>query len=603
MSTLHHGGGPTHDGARSGATRSPAARSRGTRYDVLVVGAGPGGLATALSAARHGARVLVVERHPGTSTRPRATGIGLRTMEIFRTWGVADAVRDRAVPVDFDSTSGATLVAPPRSSGRAGGYPDLREIVRVSPATPLVCPQDLVEPVLADAVRRHGGEIRFGTRLVGLQRRPDGVRAELRPEGPEGAGSPRAGDRVHARFVVGADGTRSAVREALGIGLRHLGTWAEAVQVLFRPDIAPLLGSRLPHLITFVDEPQPAALCPMGAGRWGYVALRFDGGRPDVPADWTATLRAATGLPDLEPEVVDVARFTLAAAVATTYRSGPGFLVGDAAHRTTPVAGIGLNTAVHDGHELGWKLAWVARGLAGEGLLDSHDAERGPVGLAAAERSLDVEGRPTDGLASNLGDTLRSAVVDDPDPAPGLRLDLAGRPGERAPHVWVRQGGRRVSTLDLFGGALTLVTGPDGAGWARAAERTADVPLQVLAAGDDPAPGPDALRAASAGPTPPSTPTARPGSAVAVTGAPAAALARAYRLAPGSAVLVRPDGRVAWRSDRACADPVAALARAVALTLGHRRDEAGGLRPRAVAGHRAPAPSPRRTASPGTLAG
>jgi 2-polyprenyl-6-methoxyphenol hydroxylase-like FAD-dependent oxidoreductase len=495
---------------------STSTAPHGVDHDVLVVGAGPGGLATALSAARHGARVLVVERHPGTSTRPRATGINLRTMEIFRAWGVADAVRERAVPVDVDSTSGATLVAPPRSSGRAGGYPDLREILRVSPALPVVCPQDLVEPVLADAVRRHGGEIRFGTRLVGLQVRPDGVRAAL-----------GSGERVRARFVVGADGTRSAVRAALGIGLRHLGTWAEAVQVLFRPDLAPLLGPGLPHVITFVDEPQPAALCPIGAGRWSYVALRFDGGRPAIPADWTATLRAATGLPDLEPEVLDVARFTLAAAVATTYRSGPGFLVGDAAHRTTPVAGIGLNTAVHDGHELGWKLAWVARGLAGEALLDSHDAERGPVGLAAAERSLDPEGRPTDGLPSNLGHTLRSTVIAGTGTPPALRIDLAARPGERAPHTWVRRAGRRVSTLDLFDGRLTLVC--DGAGWRRAAERTGDVPLQVLTDG---------------------------------------ALADPYRLGPGSAVLVRPDGRVAWRSDGPVADPRAALDRAVALALG-----------------------------------
>jgi len=385
--------------------------------------------------------------------------------------------------------------------------------------------------VLADALRRHGGEIRFGARVTGLHVRPDGVCAVL-----------DSGERVRARFVVGADGTRSTVRAALGIGVRHLGTWAEAVQVLFRPDLARLTGQNgsphLPRLLTIVEEPQPAALTPMGLGRWAYVALRFDGGRPDVPADWTATLRAATGLPDLEPEVLDIARFTLAAAVATTYRSGPGFLVGDAAPRTTPVAGIGLNTAVHDGHELGWKLAWVARGLAGEALLDSHDAERGPVGLAAAERSLDMQGRPTDGLASNLGHTHRSAVIADTDTPPALRIDLAARPGERAPHAWVRHGGRRRSTLDLFEGRLTLVSGPDAGSWAGAAA-VPGVPLQVLT-GDD-------------------------------------RLARAYRLGPGSAVLVRPDGRVAWRSDGACADPRTALTGAVAVALGFRDD---GRQPR-----------------------
>jgi putative polyketide hydroxylase len=497
-----------------------------TSYDVLVVGAGPGGLATALSAARHGARVLVVERRPGTSTRPRATGINTRTVEILRTWGLAHAVRRLAVAVDPDTATAATFFAPPRSTGRAGGYPSLREVLHHSPVLPLVCPQDLIEPLLADAVRRHGGEIRFGARLASLRAGPDGVHAVL-----------GSGHRVRARFVVGADGTRSTVRTALGIGVTHLGTWAEAVQVLFRPVPAGRLGAA-PRVLTFVDEPQPAALTPMGLGRWAYVPLRFDGTRPVIPGEgWTPALRAATGLPDLEIDVLDVQRITLAAEVATTYRSGPGFLVGDAAHRTTPVGGVGLNHAVHDGHELGWKLAWVARGLAGDALLDSHDAERGPVGLAVATRSLDVGDRADDGLASDLGRTHRSSVIahDDAEEPPPARLDLAARPGERAPHAWVRHGGRQRSTLDLFDGRLTLLTGPDGVGWTRGGDP--DVPLQVLVADRD------------------------------VHGT---ALARAYRLGPRSAVLVRPDGRVAWRHDGPCADRAGALADAVTTALGHR---------------------------------
>jgi hypothetical protein len=288
-------------------------------------------------------------------------------------------------------------------------------------------------------------------------------------------------------------------------------------------------------VLTFVDEPQPAALLPMGLGRWAYVALRFDGGRPDIPAEgWTSTLRAATGLADLEAEVLDEQRITLAATVATSYQAGPGFLVGDAAHRTTPVGGVGLNHAIHDGHELGWKLAWVARGLAGDALLDSHDDERGPVGLAVATRSLDTDGRPDDGLPSDLGRTHRSSVIVGDDSAPPARIDLAARPGERAPHAWVRHAGRQKSTLDLFDGRLTLLTGPNGGGWARAA--VPDVPLQVLVADRD-------LHGAG--------------------------LTGAFRLGPRSAVLVRPDGRVAWRHDGQCVDRTTALADAVSIALGH----------------------------------
>ena len=135
-----------------------------------------------------------------------------------------------------------------------------------------------------------------------------------------------------------------------------------------------------------------------------------------------------------------------------------------------------------------------------------------------------------------LGDTLRSAVIADNDLVPpATRTDLAARPGERAPHAWVRHGGRQRSTLDLFDGRLTLVTGPAGAAWARAGAAITGVPLQVLVAGRE---------------------------------LDSRALTRVYRLGPGSAVLVRPDGRVAWRHDGTCAHHGAELSGAVATALG-----------------------------------
>ena len=164
-------------------------------------------------------------------------------------------------------------------------------------------------------------------------------------------------------------------------------------------------------------------------------------------ADWTAEriitlLRAGTGLPDLTAEILAVMPFEMAGHLATAFRAGPVFLVGDAAHRTTPVGGTGMNTAIHGAHNLGWKLAWVLRGWAGDSLLDSYESERRPIGEANVRRSL-VRGPqpPADGLAWDTGVQYASPV-----------LAAGSGTGQRAPHVWVRHRGARISTLDLFDG-------------------------------------------------------------------------------------------------------------------------------------------------------
>lgn len=468
--------------------------------DVLVVGAGPAGLATAVSALRHGARVLVVERRASTSSIPRATGVGVRSMELMRIWGVADAVRAGQIPCTPTVTIAATLADEPIEVVPINA-PTPREAVRVSPAYVALCPQDHLEPVLLAEIRRLGGRVRFGTEVTDLQITPDGVRA----------------GRVRARYVVGADGPRSTVRAALGIGWERLGTFGAWEQVLFRAAGLPAK----PSAISFLKHPDAAGvLLPMGGGRWAFARKAGD------RRDWVSELRIATGIPALDPEIIGTYAFEMAANVAATYRAGPGFLVGDAAHRMTPMGGTGMNTALQDGHELGWRLGWAASGLAGDALLASYATEREPVGRANALRTLNEDRDPLDGLPRDLGGTYRSPVIAANGPPAEA---FTARPGQRAPHVWLRSGSSRVSTIDLFDGRLTLVTAAPR--WARPATALGGVlPLEVSWAGP--------------------------------------ALQAAYRLGADSAVLVRPDGVVAWRRDAAHADHATTLVDAIATALG-----------------------------------
>jgi 2-polyprenyl-6-methoxyphenol hydroxylase-like FAD-dependent oxidoreductase len=410
--------------------------------DVLVVGAGPAGLTTAIAAARNGADVLLVERRRGLSPHPRATGVSTRSMEIFHSWGLDAEIRAGALDAEPCMAITPSLHAPARQVLPLG-YPTAVEAGTVSPVAPLCCPQDHIEPVLLAHLRRLGGRVRFAAELTDLTI-GDGVRATFAD-----------GDPVTARFVVGADGAHSAVRHALGIGVEQLGSVGEFLNVQFRAE----LGA--PRYVLFMIEGSDAreVLLPAGRGRWMYARQVRPDQDPPSRRELVAALRRVTGVPDLDPTITAVQPFAMTGHVATAFRAGPAFLVGDAAHRPTPMGGTGMNTAIHAGHNLGWKLAWVARGRAGDELLDTYAAERRPIGVDNVLRSLGRGNPGTGSIVHDLGVTYGGA-----EPASAAELSHV-RVGGRAPY-------QRGTTYD---GGFTLL-----AGHPRWRGVTSDVSLNVV---------------------------------------------------------------------------------------------------------------------------
>jgi hypothetical protein len=231
---------------------------------------------------------------------------------------------------------------------------------------------------------------------------------------------------------------------------------------------APLWAVAGAHRHVFYEITGPGGagvMFPAGrGGRWGYAAFG-DLGAGELAGDpravMAARVRAAAGVPGLAVAIERIGEFAFAAQVAARFRDGDVFLAGDAAHRVTPRGGTGMNVAIHDGWDLGWKLAWVLRGWAGPALLDSYEAERRPVAELNAARSADPDRELDEALA----------------------IDLGGR----LPHLWVRTPAGRASTLDLLGPGLTLLAGPGAGAW-RAAAAAVPGPLPLEVRGLEPAP-------------------------------------------------------------------------------------------------------------------
>ena len=581
---------------------------------VLIVGGGGCGLSMSIFLADLGIESLTIERNAGTTDHPRAHILNTRTMEIFQQHGLADEVYRQGTPawgmerISFRTSLGGDGPLDRRRIGDLDAYGGgaLRaryEADSAFRATNLPLMQ--LEPLLRSvAVSRAPGNVRFHHELISFQQDEFQVTAQVLDH-----------DRaeqyiVRARYLVAADGGKTVGR-ALGAEMLGPRRLRRMVNTYFAGDLSPWIDDDGALMLYFINPDgrgqwSGGGLVKTGPTRWdrhseSWVFMReLANDEPDVidETNVVVRMRELLRLPDsFQPEVRKIGRWDVEGVVAKRYRFGRVLLAGDAAHRHPPVSALGLNTAFGDAHNLAWKLAYVVQGRASDSLLDTYESERQPVGARVAEWALNgfrMRGIIDAAIGLSPGQTEanrqaferlysdtpggatarailaeamniqrigpqahdmeigyayeRGALASDGS-APAPRDPMAGiyrpttRPGSRLPHATLdhaKTPGARLSTHDLLRpGRFMLLTG--AAYWraaVRAVVRASDLPIDVLVIG------------------------AR-GDYRDVDGR----WAGLREVSAAGAVLVRPDGHVAWRCVDRPVDPVAALKEAIDQTL------------------------------------
>ncbi|MDX3907793.1 MAG: FAD-dependent monooxygenase [Pigmentiphaga sp.] len=521
-------------------------KERELATSVAIVGAGPVGLSLAIDLAWRGIDSLVIEKESGHVTHPRAGFISVRTMEFFRRWGIARAVRESGFPDDFalsiefcTSLSGHTLARDEYPS--IGAMP----LPHWSPEKKQRCPQHWLDPVLKMALRdsRHG-KLLVDTAVESFEQDGSGVRLRAK--------NTRLGHSltIHADYLVGCDGANSTIRSGLGISMEGKGHLNYSMSVLFScPDLLRQCGKEAAERFLLIGP----------EGTWGNVTV-IDGrevwrltvygsaSKFDLDSfDARAWVLRALGTDQIDFEIISILPWKRAELIAECYGIDRVLLAGDSVHTMSPTGGMGMNTGLGDVFDLGWKLQATLEGWGGPKLLASYTEERKPVAIRNAAYSthnyktwvsprrceyLLEDSKRAEAARREIGENMKRATqyewqswglqmgyryegspICEPDGTPPTPDDYSAyvptaRPGSRAPHIWLAPGH---SIIDLFGKGFTLLVFDQAAieqaqSFTRAAAQRG-VPLIVRQIGE-------------------------PGAA---------------ELYETPLVLVRPDGHVAWR--------------------------------------------------------
>ncbi len=512
---------------------------------VLFAGGGLVGLSTAMFLAQHGIPSLAIERLKQGSQLPRAAFFHMRTLELFRSAGIEADVRAKSLE-EFEPEGSVVLMDTLAGKVLKEFIASLNEGVEAfSPCRRLFVTQPGLEPILRRRAEGTGARVLNGAEVTLFRQDAGGVTTTVRDV------ETGAEQTIRSRYLVGADGAHSRVREAAGIEFDGRGVFSNSITIYFKAPLARLLTGKNfsviyvgnPHLGGFfrLDKDQNSGFLVVNTA--GDTSKPESSSPANDVRDETliAHVRHAAGVDDLPVTITGVARWRATSDVARRFRDRRVFLAGDSAHLMPPNGGYGGNTGIHDGHNLAWKLALVLKGIAGDTLLDTYEAERKPAASFTVEQAYT---RYVTRTAPFLGKQDFQPPADDFDIELGYLYNAAavhehpsqsrGRPGSRAPHLWIERHGVRISTLDLYCGTFVVVTGADGERWMAAAQNVA---------------------------------ATFPGLQLDAHQVRESAFPDAYGMSPSGATLVRPDGFVAWRSESLAGDPESELSRAVGAIL------------------------------------
>jgi 2,4-dichlorophenol 6-monooxygenase len=483
--------------------------------DVLIIGSGPAGSATALALSTYGIKNLVATKFNWTCRTPRAHITNQRTMEVLRDFGLEDEVRAKAAPQAVMGNNVFCTSLAGEELGRLyswGTSPArLADYTAASPTTPCDMPQDLMEPILLGAAARRGSRVCFNWEYRSLEQDSTGVTATIHDHvtGLE--------HKVRAKYLVGADGGRSKVASDIGLPFEGKMGVAGSMNIVFRADLSRFVAHR-PSVLYWVMQPgSDVGGIGMGLVRmvrpWNkwLIVWGYDINEPaPVVSNELATEIAHKLIGDstVPVEIESSSVWTVNNMYALANTKGRVFCMGDAVHRHPPSNGLGSNTSIQDAYNLSWKLALVLQNKADPQLLASYEAERAPIAkqiVTRANQSIDEFGPIFDALgllstkdpeqmkanmesrkqntprAAEQREALRKAiafktyefnahgvemnhryrsgaVVSDGTPEPEYQRDrelyyqATTWPGARLPHVWLEDAaGKKVSTLDVAG--------------------------------------------------------------------------------------------------------------------------------------------------------